>query len=270
MSTDKYRFDGRHALVIGGATGMGAAASTLLNDLGASVSVADVAEPTAAADRYLPLDLRDRAAIESLVDGLDGPVDVLLSCAGIAAEGPDLPLINLIGHRHLIERALDRDLLPSGSAIGMIASIGGIAWQKHLDDALAFLDTADFDEAVAWLDKRPELANYVFSKQAMIVYCARRAPQLFRRGIRINCVAPGPTMTPLMEGTESWQGFEHAFHEVMGRPGLTAEDAASPLVFLVSDAAGYVSGTCMPIDGGFITGGIVGAVESPIVDLLLT
>src|SRR5262249_25013074 len=145
-------------------TGMGAAAATILRDHGAHVIVTDIAEPSIECHEFVGLDLRDRAAIDACVDGIDAPLDVVLSCAGVADGTPGLPEINFIGHRHLLARALDRSLLGEGSAIAMIASIGGISWQQHLDEVLPFLDTPSYEDAVAWLEEHPELANYGFTK----------------------------------------------------------------------------------------------------------
>jgi NAD(P)-dependent dehydrogenase (short-subunit alcohol dehydrogenase family) len=269
MGIEKFRFDGKQALVVGGASGMGLAAGTLLGDLGATVTVADVKEPLADIGTYLPLDLRDQSAIDAFVNGLRAPVDVLLSCAGVADGTPGLPQINFIGQRHLVEAALDRDLLPAGGAIGMIASIGGIAWSKHLDVVGDFLDTPDFDAASKWIEAHPENAHYAFTKQAMIAYCAREAPALSRRRLRINCIAPGPTMTPLMQSGEGWLDFEAAFRSAMDHPGSQPEEQAYPLVFLVSDAASFINGHCLVADLGFTAGGTAGVVESPMLDFML-
>jgi NAD(P)-dependent dehydrogenase (short-subunit alcohol dehydrogenase family) len=269
MGSDRFSFHGKSALVVGGASGMGLAAAQLVGELGATVTIADVKAPGIEVGAYRPLDLRDRVAIEAFVDGLDGPIDAVLSCAGVADGTPGLPQVNFIGQRHLIERLLDRGLLHPGAAISMISSIGGIGWRRNLETIGDFLDTTDFDAASAWIDVHPELAGYGFSKEAMIVYCARRAPELVRRGIRINCIAPGPTLTPLMAANESWVGFEQGFQSAMGHPGATSEEQAYPLVFLASDAASHISGTCLVVDLGFTSGGMVGAVESPILDMLL-
>jgi NAD(P)-dependent dehydrogenase (short-subunit alcohol dehydrogenase family) len=269
VGIEKFRFDGKNSVVVGGASGMGLAAATLLTELGARVTIADVKEPLADVGSYTPLDLRDRNAIDAFVNGLDAPVHVVLSCAGVADGTPGLPQINFIGQRHLIESALDRDLLPPGGAIGTISSIGGIAWSKHLDIVGDFLDNEDFDAASAWMEKHPEHAHYAFTKQAMIAYCARRAPALSRRQLRINCIAPGPTMTPLMNASEGWLDFEAAFRAAMDHPGSEPEEQAYPLVFLVSDAASFISGHCLVADLGFTAGGTAGVVESPMLPLLL-
>jgi NAD(P)-dependent dehydrogenase (short-subunit alcohol dehydrogenase family) len=269
MGIEKFRFDGKRAVVVGGASGMGLAAAQIIGELGGHVTVADVKEPLADVGPYRPLDLRDRAAIDGFVADLEGPVDALIMCAGVADGTPGLPQVNFIGQRHLIESALGRGLLPGGSSIAMISSIGGIAWQKHLDTVGDFLDTPDFDAASTWIDAHPDSGSYSFSKQAMIAYCARRAPALLAQGVRINCIAPGPTMTPLMTANEGWLGFEHAFHEAMGHVGATSEEQAYPLVFLASDAASFISGTCLVVDLGFTSGGSVGTVQSPLFEMLL-
>jgi NAD(P)-dependent dehydrogenase (short-subunit alcohol dehydrogenase family) len=269
VGIEKFGFDGKQALVVGGASGMGLAAATLLGELGASVTVADVKEPLADVGPYIPVDLRDEAVIDEFVKGLSAPVHVLLSCAGVADGTPGLPQINFIGQRHLVEAVLDRELLPPGAAIGMIASIGGIAWSKHLDVVGEFLDTPDFDTASKWIEAHPEHAHYAFTKQAMIAYCAREAPALARRQLRINCIAPGPTMTPLMQSGEGWLDFEAAFRAAMDHPGSQPEEQAYPLVFLVSDAASFINGHCLVADLGFTAGGTAGVVESPMLDLML-
>jgi len=269
VGIDKFRFDGKQTVVVGGASGMGLAAAMLLEELGAKVAIADVKQPLAEVGTYVPLDLRDRSVIDAFVADLDAPVHALLSCAGVADGTPGLPQINFIGQRHLVEGMLDRDVMPAGGAIGMISSIGGMAWHKHLDVVGEFLDNTDFDAASAWMDAHPEHAHYAFTKQAMIAYCARRGAALVHRGIRINCIAPGPTMTPLMQTSEGWLGFEEAFRTAMDHPGSEPEEQAYPLVFLVSDAASFISGTCLVADLGFTAGGTAGTVDSPFLPLLL-
>lgn len=268
MGIEAFRFDGKHALVVGGASGMGQATGDLVKELGGTVTVMDVKEPLGDHDRFIQLDLVDKASIDAALDQVTDPVHALFSCAGISGGAP-LPQINFIGQRHLIESALDRGLLTRGASIAMIASIGGMGWEHDLDAIGEVLDTPDYETAVKWIEANPERNDYSFFKRVMIAYCGRQAPDLMRRGIRINATAPGPTMTPLMASTEGWQGFETGFQAMMGRPGSTADEQAYPLVFLASDAASFVSGTCLIVDAGFIGGGMTGALEGPMVDALV-
>ena len=84
MTPESFRFDGKRAVVVGGATGMGAAAAVLIRDLGAEVVVLDYAPIALDGVTSIPLDLRDRESIEAAVDAVGGPIHALLSCAGVA------------------------------------------------------------------------------------------------------------------------------------------------------------------------------------------
>ena len=84
MKADAFRYDGKRALVVGGATGMGAAVAELVQDLGAEVVVMDYAPVTLDGAKAISLDLRDKASIDAAVDECGGPIDALFSCAGVA------------------------------------------------------------------------------------------------------------------------------------------------------------------------------------------
>ena len=122
MGIDRFRFDGKRVLVVGGATGMGAAAAALVQELGADVVVMDHTTITLAGATAVHVDLRDQASIDAALDTAAGWFDVVFSCAGAADGTPGIEKINFIGHRHLIERLLAAGRLPRGSAIGMISS----------------------------------------------------------------------------------------------------------------------------------------------------
>ena len=74
MRADAFRYDGKRALVVGGATGMGAAVAELVQDLGAEVIVMDFAPVTLAGAKAISLDLRDKASIDSAIDECGGPI----------------------------------------------------------------------------------------------------------------------------------------------------------------------------------------------------
>jgi NAD(P)-dependent dehydrogenase (short-subunit alcohol dehydrogenase family) len=166
--------------------------------------------------------------------------------------------------------------MPAGSAVALISSIGGIAWRERLDDVLEFLATPDFESARKWCESHLDAAgeaseeqasaNYVFSKQAIDVYVQMQAVALGHRGIRINATAPGPTLTPLMASTPSWQFFgEQLFKQAMRHEASTPEEQAYPMVFLNSDAASHISGQVVSVDFGYTAGGLFGTVDCPLV-----
>jgi NAD(P)-dependent dehydrogenase (short-subunit alcohol dehydrogenase family) len=264
MRADAFRYDGKRALVVGGATGMGAAVAELVQDLGAEVVVMDFAPVTLAGAKAIDLDLRDKASIDQALDECGGPIHALFSCAGVADGTAGIEKINFIGHRHLIDRATEQGHLGRGSAIGFISSTAGLGWRKHLDEVKAYLDEApDFDSAVAWIEKNPDKASYTWSKQSINVYVQSRALELLKQGIRVNAILPGPTDTPLARANaETWLGFGTDYRSDAGIEASRPDEQAGPLVFLCSDAASHVSGEILIVDAGFTGSGVTGAYET--------
>lgn len=259
---DAYRYDGKRAVVVGGASGMGAAVAELVKDGGAEVVVMDRAPVTLDGVKAIHLDLSDKASIDAAVDECGGPVHALFSCAGVAEGTPNIEKINFIGHRYLIDRMLEKDFLPRGSAIGMISSAAGMGWEASLEKNLEMLAIEDFDEAAAWCHENGRV-GYLQSKQQMGAYVASRALPFLKRGIRINCIMPGPTNTPLAQANaEQWLGFGADYREEAGIEAATPLEQAYPLVFLCSDAASGVTGITMMTDAGFYGSGVSGTFPS--------
>jgi NAD(P)-dependent dehydrogenase (short-subunit alcohol dehydrogenase family) len=253
---DAFRFDGKRALVVGGASGMGAAAAEVVRDAGAEVVVLDFAEITLPGVKAIHVNLAERESVDAALDACGGTVDALFSCAGVADGTPGIERINFIGHRYLIDRLLERDMLPGGSAIGMISSAAGLGWEANLEALEELLDTTEWDAAVQWtVDKG--WADYLHMKQAMCAYVARQAHPLFKRGIRINAICPGPTDTPLAQANkEMWLGFAADYRADVGSQPSTPLEQAYPLVFLNSDAASAITGGILVTDAGYLASGM--------------
>jgi NAD(P)-dependent dehydrogenase (short-subunit alcohol dehydrogenase family) len=267
---DAFRYDGKRALVVGGATGMGAAVAELAQDAGAEVVVMDRAPVTLAGAKAIHLDLSDKGSIDAAVDECGGPVHALFSCAGVADGTPGIERINFIGHRRLIDRMLEKEMLPRGAAIGMISSAAGLGWQSNLELLTEFLDITDFDDAVKWIEAHGK-ADYMWSKLAINAYVARSAIAFLRRGIRINAILPGPTDTPLAQANkEMWLGFATDYREDVGIEPSTPLEQAYPLVFLCSDGASYVNGVTIITDAGYVSSGITESfpAATPVVGFL--
>jgi NAD(P)-dependent dehydrogenase (short-subunit alcohol dehydrogenase family) len=259
---DAFGYQGKHAVVVGGATGMGAAVAEVVLDGGADVVVMDRAPVTLDGVTAVSLDLSDTASIDAAVDGLSKPVDALFSCAGVADGTPGIEKINFLGHRYMIDRLLERDLLPRGSAIGMISSAAGMGWESNLETIQEYLAITDIDEASTWAHEHNR-ADYLWSKQCLGAYVASNALPLLAKGIRINAILPGPTNTPLAQANaEQWLGFGADYREAAGVEASTPLEQAYPLVFLCSAAAAGVTGITMMTDAGFYGSGISGAFPS--------
>lgn len=271
MAFEQFRYDGKRVLVVGGATGMGAAAAQTAAGAGAEVIVMDVADVSYPVDQFIKVDLRDKASVDAAADQVDGPVAAVFSCAGVADGTPGIMLINFIAQRHLIGRLLDDNKLGSGSAIAFISSVAGLGWQAHLDRALEFLATPDWETAAKWIESHDDTDNYMFSKQAINAFVAHEAYELLKRGVRVNAILPGPTDTPLAQANaDLWLTFGQEYRGSLGLGPMTPEQMGNTLVFLCSEAASGIAGVTVLVDAGQVSSAITESYPDPIVGFLQT
>jgi NAD(P)-dependent dehydrogenase (short-subunit alcohol dehydrogenase family) len=256
---DAFSYKGKRAVVVGGATGMGAALAELVLDAGAEVVVMDRAEVTQAGVKAISVDLSDRASIEAATADCGGPVDALFSCAGVADGTPGIERINFLGHRLMIELMVESGALRSGSAIGFISSAAGFGWEQNLEKLNEYLAIADFDEAAKYA-RDTNKADYIWSKLAINAYVAKEAFGFLKQGIRLNAILPGPTNTPLARANaELWLTFGADYREELGVEASTPLDQAYPLAFLCSDAARAIAGVTLVTDIGYFASGVGGS-----------
>jgi NAD(P)-dependent dehydrogenase (short-subunit alcohol dehydrogenase family) len=257
-----WSYDGMRVIVSGGGGGgMGAAAVRELKDLGAEIHVLDLREPPVEVASYQAADLRDPAAVAAAVDNIGGQIDALFNCAGLpGGKFPDLDvmLVNFVGMRHLAELVIPH--MPSGGAIASISSTAGRGWEQNVEHWLPLVQTDGFEAGKAWCEAHPEeiAGGYGPSKQAMIIWTMYAAVALAPKGIRLNCISPGPTDTPMMPDFP--QAVIAKYPIPLGRHS-TPEEQAYPLIFLNSRAASYVTGENLITDGGTIGGVSTGEID---------
>jgi NAD(P)-dependent dehydrogenase (short-subunit alcohol dehydrogenase family) len=269
---DQVRYDGRRALVVGGATGMGAAAASIARDLGAEVIVIDHAAVDYSIARAIEVDLRDRSSVDAALAQLDEPFDAVFCAAGVADGTAGLMKINFLSHRRIIETLVGDGRVGPGGAVCMISSVAGLGWQSQMQTLNAFLELADDDDASRWIEEN-QADNYGFSKQAINCYVARRAYPFTSKGVRINAICPGPTDTPLAQANaEQWLGFAQGYRDVTGAAQLTPEQMANVMVFLNSDAASGISGVNLLVDSGHVMSSLSGsyAPDQPVIEMIMT
>ncbi len=255
---DVLGYEGKQVVVTGAASGMGEQVARICHELGANVTALDLKPVSTPVKTSLELDLSSEASIDGVVAAIDGPVDSVFSCAGLP--GPpftDLQTatVNFIGARHLIEGLLPK--MPEGASISCIASGAGVGWQQELATYAPLLATTTFAEAVAWCEANPDVAfpmgGYRMSKVVVNQYVASVCADYGKQGVRINCLNPGPTATPMMPAFEDAAGkdvIENALG-VIHRYSVPAEQAW-PMVCLNSPRFSYVTGEALWVDGGFL------------------
>jgi len=270
---DAFRYDGKRVLVVGGATGMGAAAAKTAVELGAEVIVLDYAPVEFDVKESIQVDLRDRAAVDAALDQVGGPLHAVFSAAGVADPTPGLMKINFIAHRHIAERLVREGTLGRGSAVCFISSAAGLGWETELASIDSLLATETFEDAVAWLELEENFGrdNYMYSKQVMNTYVARKAFDFIKAGVRINAICPGPTDTPLARANaDMWLGFGQDWRDATGTDFGQPEEMGDAMAFLNSDAARGISGVTLIIDGGYLMSSLAGgyAEGKPTADFL--
>jgi NAD(P)-dependent dehydrogenase (short-subunit alcohol dehydrogenase family) len=272
MSTfSAFRYDGKRVLVVGAASGMGAAVAELVQDAGAEVVAMDYADITLPGAKAIHVNLGDKGSIDTALEEVGGPVHAVFSCAGVADGTPNIEKINFIGHRYLLDQLRSRGALGRGGAIGFISSAAGLGWEATLPLLNEYLDIEDFDAAAQWAQEHGK-ADYMWSKQAICAYVAREAMSLLKQGIRINGICPGPTDTPLAQANKDmWLGFGSDYRDEVGVDAATPLEQAYPLVFLCSDAAGAITGQTMITDAGYFSAGVTETfpAATPVVNFLL-
>jgi len=243
---------GRTAVVTGGARGIGLAVVEVLTELGAHIVICDVQDEAgvAAATRasekgpaveYLYLDVGDPAMVAKVMAGIaasnDG-IDVLVTSAGVALHGPSLEVDPAAWQRVI-------DINTSGSfwcareaARYMGKGHGSIVFIGSISGEIANVPQAQ--------------TAYNVSKGAVHVMAKCLAVEFAQKNIRVNAVAPGFVLTDLtkegvpQEWMDKWESMTP-----LGRLAKP-EEVAAVVAFVASDAASYVTGAVIPVDGGYL------------------
>jgi 3-oxoacyl-[acyl-carrier protein] reductase len=243
-------FEGKTAIVTGGARGIGLAIARGLAAGGAIVVLVDVLEdalkqaaanlPGAKQVLAYKVDVTDEAAIEKMIDEVaekTGRIDILINNAGITRDDLLLRMevkqwdlvmaVNLKGTFLATKHACKHMLRQRAGRIVNLASVSGLVGN-------------------------PGQANYSASKAGVVGFTKTVARELAARGICCNAVAPGFIKTDMTDVLPD-KAKERALAAIpLGHMG-TADDVAAAVCFLASDAASYITGQVLPVDGGMAT-----------------
>ncbi len=243
--------EGRTYIVTGAASGIGEETVAELRRRGALVVGVD-RDPAPHVDEFFAADLADPASIDDLYERLPSGADGLCNIAGVAPtqHGAIVLKVNALALVRLTVGLAPK--LADGASIVNLASMAGNGWRDHLDQVTELL-SLEWDGVESFVD-RYELAegarSYFLSKEAVIVWTMQNRWTWRDRGIRMNCVSPGPVETPILEDFLETLG-DRAQESVgnmdrFGRPS----DVAPVVAFLLSDEARWFRGANLTPDGG--------------------
>lgn len=255
MASTSFDLSGKLAVVLGGTSGLGKALALGLASAGADVvassrretevdAVAREIEQRGRRTLRICSDVTDRVSLERLKDGCEtfGPVQILVNCAGVTKRTPTLDV-----SEDEWARILDCNLTGTLRACqvfgrGMLErNYGRIVNIASLSTFVAF----------------HEVAAYGVSKAGVAALTKSLAVEWGKSGVRVNAIAPGVFPTALnqklLDGTP--RGQELKMRTPMGRFGQ-ADELVGACVFLASDAAGFVNGEVLTVDGGFLASGV--------------
>jgi NAD(P)-dependent dehydrogenase (short-subunit alcohol dehydrogenase family) len=246
------RFEGKNALVTGGASGIGASVVTKLAAEGAQVAIADInvdlgvkLAESLPNTIFVELDVTDAegvAAAFSRVLGSFGKLDIVCNNAGFNDLQQDMQDTDLDNWYRVSRINGDGAFLVLREALRALLQAGGGS----------IVNTA----SVAGIMALPKMAPYTYAKTGLVGLTSAAAIEFAGRNIRVNAVAPGNTMTPLLQ-----HYIDNAPDPEQLRAGLAAtqpmageirpDDIANAILFLASDEAAMITGHTIPVDGGF-------------------
>lgn len=242
-----FRLDGKKALVTGGASGIGEAVSRVFTNAGASVVIADIDKSKAEAlTSELPgasmvmCDITDETSVKQAFASL-GNLDILVNNAGIGLVG-GVEETELADFQRVFRVNVEGAFLVTKHAVpllvashGSIVNIGSVAGLIGVKKRFAYCAT-----------------------KGAIVAMTRQLAVDYPTQFRVNCICPGTVDTPFVEGyLEKYHKHEKEEmrqqlnqRQPIGRLGKPTE-IANLALYLVSEEAGFVNGSVIPIDGGW-------------------
>jgi NAD(P)-dependent dehydrogenase (short-subunit alcohol dehydrogenase family) len=246
---------GKKIIVTGAASGIGAETAKALKAQGAWVIGMDRNEATENIDQYISVDLSNPESITAAIAGLPQGIDGLVNSAGVPPTAGVVPVmkVNVLGLQALTAAVVE--VMNDGGSIVNVTSLAGGGWAAATDQITRFQQDADFDNVESVCEQLgvDDQRGYFFSKEVLIVWTMQNRWTWRDRGIRMNCVSPGPVDTPILADFLESLGERAKLNRLLMDRYGEATDIAPVIAFLCSDSSAWIRGTNIPCDGGMLS-----------------
>ena len=238
----KFDFSGKTAVVIGGTSGIGLEVAHQLNFCGAQTFVASRNEPRALSSaKFIKCDVREESQVQYLVDEVirqAGTIDILINSMAINQCRP-IEEIDLSDWQDVITTNITGVFLTCKIVLpymkqrqsGKIVNVSSIAG-RHRSPVSG--------------------VHYVASKAAIIGFTRQLAFEVAKYNINVNAICPSQTMTDMLQKSMSQEELKNLITNIPLNRIATVEDQVGMILFLCSDAASYITGTYIDVNGGQI------------------
>jgi gluconate 5-dehydrogenase len=248
-----FSLEGQTAIVTGGSTGLGLAITRCLVGAGAKVAVLSLESPDQGKEAlaefegkavFYQFNITETAKAQEMVDLViaeNGPVSILVNNAGNHCKKPieDMTVEDFVSvlNVHLVGAfAITKAVVPHMKA----NKKGSILFQASMTSYIG----------------QPAVAGYATAKAGYLGLVHTLATECGPENVRVNAIAPGWIDTPMFH--KATDNDEPRLTKILGRIPMKRVgdpmDIGMAVVFLCSDAAGYINGSCLPVDGGALIG----------------
>lgn len=257
---DYFGYAGKVCVVTGAASGMGRAICQELLTLDAKVYGLDLMEPDDERIHYIKVNLGEKSSIDEAFAKLPEKIDCFFAAAGIAANKKFsfemIFHVNFTSNKYMMDTYL-LDRMARDGAVAVISSMAGANWDKYMDEYKDIADAEGWEETAARLGGRDlshtsESAPYQLSKRAMVYYSMKMVKAFGEKGVRINVLMPGSTLTPMTQKLME-EGLADELIKTDGVAGRLADvrEMAEPMIFLNSRMASFLTGNILLGDCGY-------------------
>ena len=254
---ENHFYKDKVCVVTGAASGVGFATTKMLLEEEAIVYAIDCKPVDIFGVITIPCDLTNKESIDNAFLNVPDEIDCFFGAAnvsGLKADYYTTFTVNFIANKYITEEYL-KPRMNSGGSICYVSSTAGNYWDKYSVEFRSYIKADTWDKLITNLHKKTEedtagVLAYPLSKRALNYYMSLKAIEFGDRNIRVNAILPAVSDTAMLEEFSAEEAQYDAIPSGVANRSADPKEIAKPMLFLNSDFASYISGTCLTVDYG--------------------